>query len=741
MRNFCLVFVAVLSFALFGCSLNRDGASYPFSDNSSMDSSRLSGYLLRTDSDTTRMQGLILAQMVRDHAMATKSFEDFISACHVLFNIHYDQGHNSMAYNVIERALAYEDSVDNPLLNARSHHYLGRYLVRARNYTLASKNFSSALHTYEKFCDTSNISAVYRDLVRSYNISYNYDSAFISLNRCFYLDSHPYNPHAMAENYAHWGNMFLSSFKSDLVNIKLPFLDSAKVYFDRAVAINSTLEPSNINVDEITSAGYAEYYYFKAFFGTSDPKVRHSLSDSALVYFDKADPFITIADDYDRKIKFNVVKLRILISQNRIARARHFADSICHIAEMDSSDYVASVISHRIRSLIQEYDGDAKGALKSIRTSERYLQSYEALSSSVVLATTIARSQDEGNQMKAKAIQLSLEGESRGRKMMLIFVSVILGLFGVIAVILFVHYRRQRRLNNEINDINKKLEIANKDVNERNREITDSITYARLIQTAAMPSETQIKDIFGDSFIFLRPRDIVSGDFYWAMETGPYKLVALGDCTGHGVPGALLSMLGMSILDYTTRHFGDGEISAGNVLDRMRIYFKRTLNQNSFRLDKTLDSIDIGLIVVDTQKRELHYAGAFRPLLYFRNDEMIRIKADPMPIGVYPKEREHFTNHTLSLCKDDIFYLFSDGVTDQSGYHDTSGNARVYSFKRFQSLLVEIHKLHFAQQKRLIRDDLRIWRSPKSNQQLTCEQTDDVSVLGIAAQNFISNWD
>ncbi len=740
MRSFVFIFSIWLSLVLAGCRVGIGNDSHVQSDFVHADSSTLSNYLNRTDSDSLRLLITGFANAVKDAALSNKSFDDLVRSYHILFNIHFDRGENQMAYNVIERALSYEDSIDNPSLNARSHHFLGRYLVRAQNYTLASKNLSAALHAYESLADTSNITAVYRDLVRSYNITYNYDSAFVSLSRCLHLDSHPYNAHAMAENYAHWGNMFLSSFKSDLVNLNLPLLDSALHYFNVAVQLNNSLDFSNINVEEIVSCGYAEAYYFISTYRKHSPEVHKAYSDSALDYLSKALKFVSVSNDYNARFKYDVVSLRLMINNGMDDEAQLFADSIYRVAARDTS-YVSLAIANRVRSLMLERAGSYSEALKALRKSERYLSSYEAQNSSIVLATTIARSQDEGNQMKAKAIQMSLEGEARGRKMMIVFLSVVLFLFGVIAAILFIYYRRQRNLNAEINDMNAKLEVANQDLNERNREITDSITYASLIQTAAMPTEATIKSIFGDSLIFLRPRDIVSGDFYWALETGPYKLIALGDCTGHGVPGAFLSMLGMSILDYTTRHFGEGEVSAGLVLDRMRTYFKRTLNQNSFRLDKTLDSIDLGLLVVDSGKRQLHYAGAFRPLLYFRDNELLRIKADPMPIGVYPKEKEHFTNHVLDICKGDVYYLFSDGVTDQSGYFDNTNNAHVYSFKRFQSLLHEIYTLHFAQQKRLIRDNLRIWRTPKSQQQIKCEQTDDISVLGISADNFIKNWD
>jgi len=686
-------------------------------------------------------EGVAFANMLRQHAYAQKSVNDEINALHVLFMLHYNNGNNQMALNAIQRAIHLNDSCAVPFLRARSYHYMGKVLIRFNNHTLATKNLAMALSVFFRLSDTLNITAVSRDFAHTYNKNNILDSAMSNIRRAIFLDSLVGSQFSMVEDLALLGECSLFDFRSDLTNPRLPLLYKAKSSFDLALGINGSLPHPNHNVLEYTTLGYALVYYYMARFCNLPEPERSNCIDSAICYHRLAYKFVNNLEASDIRTKYDILGLNLRILSDNEDEVRRYSDSIIAIGERSGASYLDISIALRVRALLCERARDYAKALHFKERSDLYNDAYMAQNSSTALTANVAKIQHDGEVNRARSVQSQMESEAKVLVYRLLFLSVLALLLLVVSFLVIRNLRRQRRLNGEINEINAKLALANRDVSERNREITDSLNYARIIQSAAMPSEAQVKEIFGNSLIFLRARDIVSGDFYWAAQIGGYKLLALGDCTGHGVPGALLSMLGMSILDYITRNLGEDEVSAGLVLDNMRTYFKRTLNQNSFSLGKALDSIDLALLVVDPERRRLHYAGAFRPLLYFRGGEYFRIKADPMPIGVYPKEREHFTNHVLDLCRGDVFYLFSDGVTDQSGYHNSSEPAHVYSFKRFQGLLQEIHTLHFAQQKRLIRDNLRIWRTPKSDVQMRCEQTDDVSVLGIAADNFIGSWD
>jgi serine phosphatase RsbU (regulator of sigma subunit) len=341
--------------------------------------------------------------------------------------------------------------------------------------------------------------------------------------------------------------------------------------------------------------------------------------------------------------------------------------------------------------------------------------------------------------MKAQGRERELKAKARMRAIGMVVAVAVLALMSVIVMLVLRSSRRTKKINAMISAYNAEITEKNDKISMQNAVMTDSINYASIIQIAAMPSKEEMENIFGDNLVWLKPRNVVSGDFFWTMDAERYKLLVVGDCTGHGVPGALLSMLGMSILDYMTRHFGTGDIQAAPLLDRMRRYFKRTLNQKSYRTDVAIDSIDLALLVIDTETGLLQYTAAFRPLLIFRNGMPIKMRADSMPIGVYPKEKEHFTNNEIQLCKGDIIYLYSDGFTDQTGYESVlSPIARAYTSKRFINFLQKIHTLPFAMQYEKLNSEFEWWRSSKSPAQALCEQTDDNIVVGVAVNNFMN---
>ncbi len=274
------------------------------------------------------------------------------------------------------------------------------------------------------------------------------------------------------------------------------------------------------------------------------------------------------------------------------------------------------------------------------------------------------------------------------------------------------------------------LEEQNKIIGERNREMNDSINYASLIQHAAMPPQHMMQSIFGSHMLIFRPLKVVSGDFYWCKQSGNIKLLAVGDCTGHGVPGAFLSILGISILNELSSRFDLTRANAGIMLDEMRQTFKQSLRQTGNEEDNH-DGIDIAIVMIDTQQMIMHYAGAFRPLLMTRNGELKKISPDRMPIGIHYKESEHFTDHEIKIEHGDRIYLFSDGITDQFGF-DEEGNLHKFTAKRFGMLVNETSQLPFSAQQSKIEMEFDEWRREGLlNSNGEYEQTDDAVLVGI----------
>lgn len=243
-----------------------------------------------------------------------------------------------------------------------------------------------------------------------------------------------------------------------------------------------------------------------------------------------------------------------------------------------------------------------------------------------------------------------------------------------------------------------------------------SLRYAGIIQHALMPDPEILKGNLKDFFVLFLPRDIVSGDFYYAFSNRKKICIAVGDCTGHGVPGALLSILGISFLNEIMQ---SGIILRPNrVLNLMREKVMKALNQTGSG-QGTKDSIDIGLCTVDCTTGEFQFAGANRPLIMVRNGELTEFKADKMTIGVAPLLETPFTNNCINTLPGDSFYLFSDGFSDQFGEITN----KKFKHKQFRQLIESVHGLPMAEQKEHLKSAFNNWKG-------VAPQIDDVLVLG-----------
>jgi serine phosphatase RsbU (regulator of sigma subunit) len=260
------------------------------------------------------------------------------------------------------------------------------------------------------------------------------------------------------------------------------------------------------------------------------------------------------------------------------------------------------------------------------------------------------------------------------------------------------------------------MEAQKVELEFREKNITDSLIYAQRIQEALLPSEAYFRKHFEDSFIFFKPKDIVSGDFYWIGEKGDKIFIVASDCTGHGVPGALMSMIGLEIIEKT---INDDNIETPSkilaVLDKgLEKTFSREKNIGTI----IRDGMDIGLCVIDRERKKVEYAGAFFPLYLIRDNSLIEVKGDKVIIGMNP-EGATYTDHELDLRDDDIFYMFSDGYVDQFGGTEN----RKFMYRRFRYLLLTIHRFPVNDQKSILDENIKTWMGRNV-------QVDDIMVIG-----------
>lgn len=277
--------------------------------------------------------------------------------------------------------------------------------------------------------------------------------------------------------------------------------------------------------------------------------------------------------------------------------------------------------------------------------------------------------------------------------------------------------------NKKILSQNLQLELQSKEISIQRdqlliqkQNITDSILYASHIQKALLPSEDILKTL-SDYFILNKPKDIIGGDFYYAKKIGDTLILAVADCTGHGVPGALLSMLGIS---YLNEIIHTKELSETNaILNEMRNKIKFALHQSNLSRE-TKDGMDMALIAIDLNNLVLKYSGANNPVYIIRDNDLIELKADKMPIGIQPRERPDFTNLDFQLQKNDCIYMFTDGYSDQLD----ELTLKKYSLKNFQKLLLSVSEKSMNEQSKELEDAIENWKNKS-------DQTDDMLVLGV----------
>ena len=254
-------------------------------------------------------------------------------------------------------------------------------------------------------------------------------------------------------------------------------------------------------------------------------------------------------------------------------------------------------------------------------------------------------------------------------------------------------------------------------VKKQKTSILESIRYAQRIQNAVLPPTDLIQSMLPQHFILFKPRDIVSGDYYWMTQIGKKTIVVVADCTGHGVPGAFMSMLGITLLNQTVKNHSI--LHANEILDELRDNIILSLRQDGAQLGSK-DGMDMSLIIFDFENYELEFAGANNPLYVIRNNELIILEADKMPVGIHVGQGRNFNRKDFKIMKNDRFYAFSDGYIDQFGGVQNKKFLR----RNFAELLLKIHQKPMIEQRDILEKTVDSWRGKE-------EQIDDILVLGL----------
>ena len=282
--------------------------------------------------------------------------------------------------------------------------------------------------------------------------------------------------------------------------------------------------------------------------------------------------------------------------------------------------------------------------------------------------------------------------------------------------------REKRVLEEKVEQRTKQVVEKSEELEQKNNDILDSIRYAKVIQTAILPPDKLFNKLLPDSFVLFKPKDIVSGDFYWINTKDDKILFAASDCTGHGVPGAFVSMVGYNLLDKIVGEYDITEPAA--ILDRLNFEVAQTFRQKGEEETGTRvqDGMDMALVAFDRKTATLEYAGAFNPLYLLRDGEITEYKANRSPIGSFKAgEQKKFENHTIKLKSGDSIYMFTDGFVDQFG----GDRGKKFMAKRLREKLVSIKDKPMKEQGRILDETLYTWMG-------SLEQVDDI--LGVGAK-------
>lgn len=558
--------------------------------------------------------------------------------------------------------------------------------------------FLRSIRNYEKIGDLTNLATVYYRIARIYYYKGNYKEAINYVNLLLV-----YGEQNVEEKSD--GLVTTYMFKAILLQNTPDSIKKARKYYQKAIEL---AERKQIATLGILYNNYGEYL------DMSDANYQESLK-----YFDKAKNFnpshpdsstIAYASFCIAKIYWKLKKYNEAI--NELQWPAKFWARVGNVNDL--------LNAYESFYWFYESKGDYKNTVVYIKKHMQLKDSINKLTNSKTLVELDTKYQVEKKDkqlllLKEKAAIEQLEKEKQENRSLMLTIGIGVSLlFGGFA--LYAYLNKQKA--NKLLDNEKKLVEQQKEILEvKNKEILDSINYAKRIQNAILPAESLFADVFKEYFIFYKPKDIVAGDFYWLYQKHGNIYLAVCDCTGHGVPGALVSVVCNNSLERAVNEFNLSKPS--DILNKTRELVKEAFSGNEENVN---DGMDMSLICFPSKRNSetitIQIAAANNPVWYCTNNQMNVIEADKQPIGNYTNEKPF--NTVEMTIKDGVFYLFSDGYADQFG----GPKGKKFKYKALNELLVNSSNLNLEEQKNTLQQTFENWKG-------SLEQVDDVCIIGI----------
>jgi serine phosphatase RsbU (regulator of sigma subunit)/Tfp pilus assembly protein PilF len=653
---------------------------------------------------------------------------------------HVKQGNYDSALAYYNKAMITAEAMNDSFTIARCHGNIGEVNWYMGNFDKSVEYFLRQLNFSEQKNDLNGMMMCYNNLGAIFSAQLDYNKSIYYFEKALKI----------VEAFGDKRSISACTNNIGIIYYEMGEPEIALKYYKKALALSEEIGDKLGTSYSLNSIGIA--YYGKRDF------------NKAIEYYLK---LLTISKDIGDK---NAISLALgNLAGAHIALADSFKNNKNlknhHINKAIEYGTQAFSLSKEINALLSVYNNAkelfkahkaAGNNIKAIEYAEIMITTKDSLfreEKTKAIADMQTKYETEKKQQEIEKQQLIItkqDVEMRRQRLQRNFFIVGSLLLGLLVLVVLRSYRQKQLSNRIITEKNVLLEQANEEIAAQrdlvveqkehiemiHEELTSSIRYARRIQGAVLPSAEQMNKLLGDHFVLFRPKDIVSGDFYWVTKVSSHTIFCVADCTGHGVPGAFMSMLGVSYLNDIVHK--EHIISAAEILNHLRESIIAALKQHSDGSEQK-DGMDMGLCVLDTQTLQMQFAGGYNPCWIIPNLEhmgsrifepqsdndsspespIVQIKPDKMPIAIH-KHMESYTNHLLQLYPGDKVYLMSDGFQDQFG----GSQGKKFMVKNLRDLLAANANLPMVEQLNHLEAALEEWMGGT-------EQVDDITILGI----------
>lgn len=612
---------------------------------------------------------------------------------------------------------------------------LGVYYDEHEVYDKALDYYNQSIEIYTRSNNLKGLGSAYLNLGSMYLSKGDYDNALDVNLKSLHIREKLNDSYAIASSLGNIGSIYLELNK----------LDQALDYFNNALALHEKTQTKTgmatmcNNIGNIYKARNkpeeALTYYEKALGYRNEIKdergAGNALINMGSIYTDmKRVPesneclgkaliiFSKLGAKYQQGVIHANLSLNDAYSGNKSSAYEEIKEALDLINQTGMKGAVEEVL--KMASQVYSVCGDYKQAYEFEKRFAELRDSLLNEKTGKQVAEMQTRFETEKKESQIRVQNVELAGkETQIRKQNIITGLVGLGLVLVAALAFFIFrsYSQKKKANEELHVAYDLIEDKNKMVEEKNKEILDSIFYAQRIQGALLASEHLLKKNLPDYFVYYRPKDIVSGDFYWGAQTGKQFLLCTADCTGHGVPGAFMSLLNISFLNETIAE--QKVVRPDLILNKVRADIIRTLNPEG-QISEGRDGMDCSLCLYDFEKMELSFACANNELWLIRNGEIQEFLPDKMPVGIHSGPAKDFNLQKVLLQKGDTIYTFTDGYADQFG----GPKGKKFKYKQLQKLILDNSGNSLAQQKRVLDETIAEWKGG-------LEQIDDILIIAV----------